>query len=348
MAFFKRTPENLIVLPEAGTPDGVTRTFARLHNQLNNNETVFQGYPEELNEYLGLAANTSVEISNPRPRLTLNPGNPNNTVLVSCGGGKDGFAAAILLEKQGLRPTMFHCHGLNRAYPKEIEAVREASTILGYPAVFRNVQYSSKMRFFSSPVRDQLILAMMLDHASTSRTVNFSMGVEFDNPIAECNHSVNWSDSFEMVAAANKWFSTVYPGYKWHCPIVNHSQSFRVLFNHDRALFSAIQSCVMPVRFQGMRKKATEKQYGLKLLPNRCGVCQKCAVEYLHLVCLGHVEPNQPYIERCIEIYRAKSFEVYGVNTFFTWGREALIRKCVDDRYLDLGVLLKRPRTRLT
>ena len=67
-----------------------------------------------------------------------------------------------------------------------------------------------------------------------------------------------------------------------------------------------VQGCVLPYRFRNKTKEINEQKYNVKLLPNRCGSCWKCCVEYIFLADKGVVEYNAQFYKHCLDILSDK------------------------------------------
>lgn len=261
-----------------------------------------------------------------------------NRVLVGFSGGKDSLAAAIQCKNIGLDPILFHVDGINRGYSIESDFAYLAAQKSGFDFSVEVVRGHKKSSFKENPVKDQLILAMMLDFGVRVGVKNYTMGIENTNKMAESNIQYNWSDSVEMFEAFNSWVLSGFSAYNWFWCIKNHSQSYRTIHDYNLDLLWSTTSCLMPTRFRDMRQHQTEKRFGVDVEEGRCGMCWKCCVEYLNLLALHAISAekiNPEYARYCFERFHEKLPEAYGERYKPGAPVEEVLKSAVDPEFVD-------------
>ena len=83
-------------------------------------------------------------------------------------------------------------------------------------------------------------------------------------------------------------------------------------------------SCVGAYRFRNVWRKTNEEKFGIKLTENQCGVCYKCAYEYVvRCAFTGNVTSNA-YLKKCVGILRGEKSQTYDktiYNNIIDWVR---------------------------
>lgn len=296
-------------IPSAGR---LTEVMSRLYTELDviPPPTTLSGYPTALEELVEQVYHKGHNIGlvnffegvEPTPEMI--PNRCDDKVVVGFSGGKDSLAAALVCRKRGLQPTLFYVKGVNRSYPGEFSAAVECSVQAGLYLTTHEVSGFGKSSYKENPVKDQLILAMMVDYGSKRGTTKYTMGLHTSEVQKESNILYNWSDSVEMMAAGNAWIKSEIPEFEFFWCVKNHSQSLSIICEENFDLLQYTTSCLTPHRFQKMRREETEKKYGVELLKNRCGVCWKCCCEWMNLFALTKVKPDDFYLKRCFDKFK--------------------------------------------
>ena len=92
---------------------------------------------------------------------------------------------------------------------------------------------------------------------------------------------------------------------------LNDRHAFEVLIKHSPNLLSKLSSCLLPSYRKPNVVRANMK-FGNVLLPNRCGSCYKCALEY-YLAYKSNVlsvEYSQEYLSKCKRILAQKNVDL--------------------------------------
>lgn len=256
-------------------------------------------------------------------------------IIIGYSGGKDSLACLLLALSYKLKPILFHVVGLNRSYPGELEAVEEIAARVGVPVVYPTVHLLGRHDYPDNPVKDQLILAMMVDYGLRIGCQRFTQGVESTNTLKKSNINYNWSDAKEMFDAFNThYLQPQWPGYRWEWMVETHSHSYHIIHSLDPSLLELTNSCVTPHRFQLMRRQQCMDKYGLHLRENTCGTCWKCCVDYLNMLAIGYeVAWSTLMVERCLRIFKNKINEAYGSGYMEHGSYADLVPVAVDPKY---------------
>ena len=84
-------------------------------------------------------------------------------------------------------------------------------------------------------------------------------------------------------------------------PNSNYQTACDIIAKEPKAL-EVLISCMTPNRFRRSFRERTIRNYGVDLLPNRCGCCWKDAVEYIWFTDRGLLPLNKPYYMHCLTV----------------------------------------------
>jgi 7-cyano-7-deazaguanine synthase in queuosine biosynthesis len=254
--------------------------------------------------------------------------------LVLFSGGKDSLAVALRLKAQGIAPTLLFAQGINPAYPREIEAARLLSRLTGFSLRIVSVQIQ-RGHYIENPTKNQMLLAMAADLGERFGISRFAAGIMADDHAAGLNFDSGYSDAYEMHVAAAEWVEAYLPGSAVvRASIKNDTDS--ILEVADAGLLAAAQSCMATPRFRPSLKKRNQEKYKLELMPERCGSCYKCALEWLHLSLTGRASWHAEYAEHCVAVLEKSGPEISGQKKT---RREAL-EMFIDASRVDISALV--------
>lgn len=237
-------------------------------------------------------------------------------VVVGFSGGKDSAAATLKLAADGLKPVLFHVKGVNRAYPNEWQAAEKVAALLGFPLLMLDLKLKGDTPYIENPAKNQFILGCMVDYGARHGIANYSQGGMAVDSCADLNFEAGFSDGHEMFDAATGLFGALLDGYRYRAVIKNDSDSLMTIARKKPAVISAMQSCMMPLRYKGSLAKANEKKFGIRLMPGRCGSCYKCASEYLHLTLAGLLKNSPSFAEHCVDVMVKAMPTIYGPGRY--------------------------------
>lgn len=235
---------------------------------------------------------------------------PGNRALVLFSGGKDSTAAALLLGDRGLDVTLLNVRGINPAYPQEQYTAERLASMLKMPLLTAEVVVA-KGAYIENPTKNQLLLAMALDVAVKNNISHIATGITANVRAATTNFSTGFSDAVEMHEAAADWAERAITGITVERRLLpNDTVS---LVRVARAgLLEHIGSCMGAHRFKNSLNAQNTQKYGVRLMPDRCGSCYKCALEWLHTTRLGVTPQNLAYARHCLSILRTEFENMLG------------------------------------
>ena len=327
---------------EGFRPGPFTELFARLYADVSTDPLppVLDGYPVELRPYLGtLYRGQPYRLANPvePPRAVADPGN--DTVLVGFSGGKDSTAAALRLQAMGLRPVLWHLKGINPSYPRELAAAAGVARATGFPLKVVQVRHRGRSPYIENPTKNQLILATAVDYGLRTGAGHHAQGGLAVDSASELAFGSGYSDAVECYQTAAAFFASAVQGFHFHARLLkNDTDSFMVVAKHAPHLFPHIQSCMMPVRYRGRLREQNMQKHGVQLLPERCGSCYKCGLEYLHFVLMGLEKPVPGFVEHSVRMLQKGIVTVSGPGA--DTRPEVVLPQYIDGEVLDWRKLL--------
>lgn len=223
-------------------------------------------------------------------------------MLVCCSGGKDSVAVATKLKNCGKEVMLYHMKGINRAYFDEHKAVETIARILDVPYYIEDVRLTGKHMYVEHPMKNMLIangaIQFCLDH---NLPVNISFGNYMSSWLEDMDFEIDAGDSRDMWDIYEGIIQHEIPDFLVHTPLNDISETYDIILK-DYSLLENTISCMSPYRFRKYWKERTETKYGVELLPNRCGCCAKCCLEYMVLADKGIIEYNPEYYIHCFGI----------------------------------------------
>lgn len=224
------------------------------------------------------------------------------TVIIGFSGGKDSTATAVYYMRKGFDVYLYHVHGLNKFFPQELQSAKEVADALGLPLIIENVTLSGKSLYPDHPLKNIIIANMALqwslNHGLGTR---IAMGNYYTAKLDDVEFITAGDDAKEMWKAYKSVICKYIPNVKVETPLEN-LQATMAMFEGELFLLEKAQSCVMTYRFKAKHRERIQKTYGIQLMPNRCGCCWKCAVEYMYYADKGILRYDKDYYLHCIEV----------------------------------------------
>lgn len=230
------------------------------------------------------------------------------TMVVCFSGGKDSLATAFHYQSLGYSIILYHITGLNKTYTSEHESARKLASWMGIPLVVEDISYKGRHDWTEHPLKNMVMAGMALNFGIQHNLAykvavgNFYTAYLTDNAFEVCA-----GDCIDMWRAWEKCIQSIIPGFKVYVPLKNYQTSYNILtkskYFRDEIL-PDMQSCMTPNRFRELFKKRTEAKYNIPMLPNRCGCCWKCAVEYIWMVDHKVLRLNKPYYRHCLDVLK--------------------------------------------
>ena len=232
--------------------------------------------------YVDLGAELDCNLVDPGP---VGQVEDNGTMWILYSGGKDGAASALLARAEGLEPVLYHVHGINRAYPRELKWVRRFAAATGIRLIVDRVKVTGKEAAIKeSPFKNMALMSMMVSRMMEEGGARYGSGC---HPLVNDggNAGINWSDGMEAIATWDKRLCGAVDGLQPHRYMLkNDVHSLAVIA--DAGLLDQVHGCLLPARRFKRVRDANERKHG-PLLDGRCGSCMKCVREWIMLHRLG-------------------------------------------------------------
>jgi len=222
------------------------------------------------------------------PQITID--NPNRGVLLGFSGGRDSSTVAALLKDIGVPTVLLYIRNSSRSYGHEYTAAKDVANSLNLEMMEIPFKFEGKGSRPDNPVKDQVFLTMgfqvMIEKGWTTST----MGVFPDDTFENTSPIYGLSDVYDMFLMWEDAIQETFPQYKFTSFFVNATHESAYLVKNHPELIDKVQSCVLPDRFRKRVREANERKYNIKISPNRCLSCQKCAKDYLIMHMLKYKE----------------------------------------------------------
>lgn len=227
-----------------------------------------------------------------------------DNVIVGFSGGLDSAYLALRLRDIGYNVTLMHLKGLNKSYPKEDVFAERFAREAEFDYVELQVRHVSKQFFIDNPLKNQLILSLMLDYGIENDISNFALGADWCTKLDDSKIGMTITDSIEV----NNLYWDAITKYIENAELVFIDDSTKkyerlkyILDNHAECL-NNIYSCISPNRFNQHLHNNNEKKFGIDLLDGRCGSCYKCCMEIILLTLLEFYDEDSGLIDHCWKI----------------------------------------------
>ena len=240
-----------------------------------------------------------------------------NKVLIGFSGGLDSCYLACRLKSKGYEVVLFHVDNLNSyAQPNEDNYAREFAKHGGFEYIEVNFKPRKHNFFNENPIKNQLVLAFMLDYVIENNINNIGLGCDWTQTLDDSTVGLDATDSKEFNETFWKAVERVVHNVNLiFCEDeVKKVDRIAFLLENYTELFQYVYSCVLPYRFTKSSHERNESKYGVPLLKGRCGSCVKCCREFLYLVHLGWYnerdEETNKFCEHCWDILANSKYAV--------------------------------------
>lgn len=254
----------------------------------------------------------------PKVNYQCNP----KEVIVCLSGGKDSVATVMHYLDLGFNVYLYHLHGINKVYYDEFESVKEIAKYLNLPYIIDECSLSGTHNFVEHPLKNYIIANGALNWALNSNIApNIAFGNFSKSRIEDVQFDVCGGDCIDMWLAYNKIISRIIPGFCIKVPLYTQKDTYDIL-SKDPEILKYCQSCISPYRFKNHWRERTEKKYGIKLMPHRCGCCWKDCQEAITFMDMKLISYNEAYYEHCLEVLGKtlqKESDLYEVSVQDIW-----------------------------
>lgn len=254
-------------------------------------------------------------------KLSLDSYNPKN-IIVCHSGGKDSTSVVKHYMMMGYNVYLYHVTGLNKTYYDEWKCVEEVAKYLQLPYKFDDVSYKGFCNsWYEHPMKNMILANMALTYGIKEGIgTKIAFGNFYTSTLETDDFAICGGDSVEMWKAYENAIKKIIPKFHIYRPNKNYQTACNAL-REDKELLSKTISCMTPNRFREHFRKRTLKNYKVDLLPNRCGCCWKCAVEYIWFADHNVFEYNEEYYLHCVDVIRrnAEKSSIFYTNVFELW-----------------------------
>ena len=263
-------------------------------------------------------------VTEPVGKLSKQAVDPKN-ILVCFSGGKDSYTTARHYQKLGYNVYLYHLRGLNATYcgkASESLIAQECAEYMGLPLIIEDVGYQGYHEWTEHPMKNLIMLNHAISYGVNERlTTKVAIGTFYHSYLKDNPFDVCGGDCVDFLREYEKIIKTFLPEFRLCISSKNYQTAYNLLLKDTGAL-PHLTSCVTPNRFRQHFRERTMKNYGIELMPNRCGCCWKDCVEYIILADHNAVEFNPRYYIHCLEVLRAtvyKDWKFYLYSVPYLW-----------------------------
>lgn len=228
-------------------------------------------------------------------------------VCLGFSAGLDSMYQAFVLRDQGYDVVLFHIKGINTYENGQgTKHSKEFAEKFGFEYVEANIQKTTdktnpyKQFWPENPIKNQLIIAMMLDWCAENNCALISLGDDFDLSIDDAVVGINLTDSRELTHAFLQDISCFVKSFAFVSIEKGIDKSKRLSLLKERGSIDIYYSCVLPGRFNQSRHFSNQEKYGVNLPANNCGCsCRKCAMHNLIMYYEKMVDYPPEFIDAC-------------------------------------------------
>lgn len=230
-----------------------------------------------------------------------------NNVILAFSGGKDSVATALILKESKYNVYLYHVKGLKTAsYPDEWKNAKAIAEYLGLPIIIDEIKLEGKLPFSEHPMKNMIIANRMLEWGIKN---NIGVQIEFGNyTTSKLDYTAFYyagDDCVDMWGTYETIMQKVFDDASFFVglDLTNLNETLEIL-SKDKKLLALCKSCLGAYRFRKHNHKINCNKYGIELLPERCGSCWKCALEYVYMTDHDVLEYNEGYYKHCIDVLR--------------------------------------------
>ena len=234
------------------------------------------------------------------------------TVCIS--GGKDSIAVAKYLIDAGYKVQLYHMHGIHPAYYDEYTVIPTVAEYLKVPYHIEEVRLVGHHQYVEHPMKNMLIANGAINYCLEKNIYpNIVFGNYESSDITGMEFNIDAGDSRYMWDMYEQIIQTIIPDFKIYTPLKDISCTYDLIEYNKPLLINSI-SCMSPYRFRKSWKKRTEDKYNVELMPNRCGCCAKCCLEYMVLADKHILDYNEVYYDYCMKILMKNTKKECGIK----------------------------------
>ena len=207
---------------------------------------------------------------------------------------------------------MLHINNLNKSYPDEKIKAQEFAKKFGMEIVTVDFEHGTESYCIDNPIKNQLILAIMIDYGIKNGINNFALGNNIYEKISECRVQYGISDSIENFDLFRNGIKEYIKNINFYDIEIKKNECYKFVAENYFDAFKYVNSCISPHRFKKYLNKTNKEKYNIQpLSETRCMSCYKCAIEYITLSKLGFLQENEQFKKHCFDIIRKKSDTIF-------------------------------------
>lgn len=230
-------------------------------------------------------------------------------VALGFSAGLDSTYQAIALKEAGFNVHLIFVRNVNtyengQSWKYAIEIAHTLGLDMIDVVMQKNLKKSSnefRQHWPENPIKNQLILAVMLDICLDRGWKFISLGDDFDLTIDKAVAGVNVTDAREVTMSFLNGISAEISGFEFIPIAAKHDKSVRLQAMLDYGLQDMYYSCVQPGRLNKHFRNWTQDKFNIHLFGNNCGKCRKCCMHNLILHYTRKMQFSDEYIKYCWE-----------------------------------------------
>ena len=129
-----------------------------------------------------------------------------------------------------------------------------------------------------------------------------------DYRISKCEErhfGYNWTDWYDLWIEFDTFLKKYVPSLNILIPFYHQNEAVELIVK-DKNLIPLYQSCMLSLGYRTSLHNTNVKKYNIDLLPNRCGSCRKCCVEYIDLADRKILPYNKDFYKHFLQLAKIK------------------------------------------
>ena len=231
-------------------------------------------------------------------------------VCLGFSSGLDSMYQALVLKDKGYDVTLFHVKGINTYENGQgTKYSKLFAEKYGFEYVEANIQKTNnkthkyKQYWPENPIKNQLILAMMMDWCVENNCILLSLGDDFGLGLSDAVVGVNLTDAKEITQHFLKGIDEIVYGFGFIKINEEYNKAHRLKLLMEKGAIDDYYSCVLPGRFNKKRHINNQDKFGVVLPANNCGCsCRKCAMHNLIMYYENIINYPSDFIDACWKV----------------------------------------------
>lgn len=225
-------------------------------------------------------------------------------IILAFSGGKDSVAAALYLKEADYNVYLYHLRNYNSVKDEYVQAEKLAK-LLDMPLYVDSIKSLQKSEWgITHPLQSMVLYNRMIVYG-IENNIGYQIAcgdyMEESLKLDRDMFDMQASDTQEFVEAYHEVIRTILPNFDLTLCHNNRFDALNILEQHPDILLEC-QSCMCQQRFREYNRQQKMKKFNVKLMPNRCGGCLKCAIEYIYYADRGILKLNEDYYMDCIRV----------------------------------------------